>query len=562
MKAPKKSSLEDKEEKLERTLTEVRLREEETRTKDVAENFNLPYIDLTGLPIGTETLILIPEQTARQGKMAVIHQTEQELKVAVKNPADEITKKILDDLKKQGFTVQVFVASDHGLEKAFERYQDLAEKKTEITGKVEITQELIDKFRQKAKSLGDLKKIIGEVPPEEATHVLEAIIAGALQNDSSDLHLEAREKNSLLRYRIDGVLHDVVFLSLKTYNLILSRIKLLSGMVLNVRDQAQDGRFTIRLENADIEVRVSIIPGPNGENIVMRVLNPKNINLSLRDLGFREDFHEFLEKEIKRPNGMIVTTGPTGSGKTTTLYAFLKEVTSPDVKIITLEDPIEYHLTGVTQTQVEAERGYTFAAGLRAILRQDPDIVLVGEIRDKETAEIAVHAALTGHIVFSTIHTNDAAGAIPRFIDMGTNPTILSAALIDIMAQRLLRRLCSECKKEYTPSAEEKEKIKKALENLPKWVKIPDTPKDLKLAKSQGCAKCNSTGYKGRVGVYENIPVTVEMEKLITKSPSHAEVLETARKNNFVSMYQDGILKVLQGTTTLEELEDVVGAPY
>lgn len=562
MQDPKKPSPEDKEEKLERKLSELHLKEAEARTRELAAKLNLPYINLTGLPIETEALILISEETARRGEIAVIHKTENELKVAAKNPADADAKKILADLEKQGFTVQVFVASDHGLEKAFERYQDLAKKKTEITGKVEITQELIDEFKRKAKSLDALKKIIGEVPPDEATHVLEAIIAGALQNDSSDLHLEAREKNSLLRYRIDGVLHDVVFLSSKTYNLVLSRIKLLAGMILNIRDRAQDGRFTIRLENVDVEVRVSIIPGPNGENIVMRVLNPKNINLSLKDLGFREDLYEFLEKEIERPNGMIITTGPTGSGKTTTLYAFLKEVTSPDVKIITLEDPIEYHLVGVTQTQVEAERGYTFAAGLRAILRQDPDIVLVGEIRDKETAEIAVHAALTGHIVFSTLHTNDAAGAVPRFIDMGTNPTILSAALIDIMAQRLLRRVCGECKESYSPSAEEKAKIKKALEVLPKEIKIPDITKDFKLSRGKGCTKCNGTGYKGRVGVYENIAVNAEIEKLITKSPSHAEVLEAARKNNFVSMYQDGILKVLQGMTTLEELEDVVGAPY
>ncbi|TSC53729.1 MAG: type IV pilus assembly protein PilB [Parcubacteria group bacterium LiPW_39] len=562
MPEPKKPLLEDKEEKLERKLTEVRLKEEEMRTQDLAEKLGLPYINLTGLPIETEALVLIPEEIARQGKIAIIHRAEQELKAAVKNPDDAKTQKILADLKTRGFKTQVFIASDHGLAKAFSRYRDLAKKEVEITGKVEITQELINKFKQKAETLADLKKIITEVPPEEASHVLEAIIAGALQNDSSDLHIEARETNSLLRYRIDGVLHDVVFLSSKTYNLVLSRIKLLAGMILNIRDRAQDGRFTIRLEKVDVEVRVSVIPGPNGENIVMRVLNPKNINLNLKDLGLRDDLYEFLTKEIERPNGMIITTGPTGSGKTTTLYAFLKEVTSPDVKIITLEDPIEYHLIGVTQTQVEAERGYTFAAGLRAILRQDPDIVLVGEIRDKETAEIAVHAALTGHIVFSTLHTNDAAGAIPRFIDMGTNPTILSAALIDIMAQRLLRRVCPECKQQHSPSAEEKAKIKKALSGLPKEVKKPDMAKEFELWKGQGCARCNHTGYKGRIGVYENIAVTAEIEKLITKFPSHAEVLETARKNNFVSMYQDGILKVLQGITTLEELEDVVGTAY
>jgi type II secretory ATPase GspE/PulE/Tfp pilus assembly ATPase PilB-like protein len=334
----------------------------------------------------------------------------------------------------------------------------------------------------------------------------------------------------------------------------------MSGMVLNVRDRAQDGRFTIRLVDLEIEVRSSVIPGPAGENVVMRILNPKNINLSIKDLGFREDAYRFIKKEIEKPNGMIVTTGPTGSGKTTALYAFLKEVTSPEIKIITLEDPVEYHLLGVTQTQVEADRGYTFAAGLRAILRQDPDVVLVGEIRDKETAEIAIQAALTGHIVFSTLHTNDAAGAIPRFIDMGANPTTLSAALIDIMAQRLLRRICSACKEEYEPSEEEKTKIKNAFSALPRTVEVPDISKPFKLARGKGCLKCNNTGYKGRVGVYEIIPVDPDVEKLITKSPSHAEILETIKQKGFVSMYDDGIIKAVQKLTTIEEVENIIGS--
>ncbi len=556
-----KKSSENKKEKLERRLTELRLKEEETRTEELAGKLGLPYINLLGLPIENEALTLLPEEKARLGRMAVIRKAEKILKVIVCDPADENTKKNLDDLKDKGFETQVFIVSEHGLEKTLARYKDLIKKETEITGKVEITSKLIEELKQKAKSLADLKKIIEEAPQEEASRILERVIAGAIQNDSSDIHVEAKETNSLLRYRIDGILHDVVFLSKKTYNLIVSRIKLLSGMTLNIHDRAQDGRFTIRLEESDIEVRVSIIPGPEGENVVMRVLSPKKINLSLKELGFRKDLYDFIEKEIRRPNGMIITTGPTGSGKTTALYTFLKEVTSPDVKIITLEDPIEYHLSGITQTQVEPERGYTFAAGLRAILRQDPDIVLVGEIRDKETAEIAVHAALTGHIVFSTLHTNDAAGAIPRFIDMGANPTILSAALIDIMAQRLVRRICTECKEAYYPSEEEKAKIKKALEGLPKQVEVPDISKGFKLFKGKGCDKCNHIGFRGQIGVYENITVNAEMERLITKFPSHADVLEVAKKTGFISMYQDGILKVLAGITTLEELEDIVGVP-
>lgn len=547
------------EEKLESKLDEVRRREEEARARLLADNLGLPYISLIGLPISTEALIMIEESQARRGGIVCLKKLDSQLKIAVADPENPAAKKLLDDFAARGFAIGVFITSKHDLERAFSRYKTLGKKEGRITGRVDITEDLIKSYEEKFKTLKNIQQILVSMTQEEATPILAAIIAGALKNDSSDIHLEGREKDSILRYRIDGILHDVAPLATNTYNLILSRIKLLSGMVLNVKDRAQDGRFTIRLHNMDMEVRVSVIPGPYGENVVMRLLNPKNIQLGLKDLGMREDLYAFLKKEIIRPNGMILTTGPTGSGKTTTLYAFLKEITSPDVKIITLEDPIEYHLAGATQTQVEAEQGYTFAAGLRAILRQDPDIILVGEIRDKETAEIAIHAALTGHIVFSTIHTNDAAGAIPRFIDMGANPTILSAALIDIMAQRLLRRICPDCKESREPSVGEKEKIKKALTGLPKEIKIPDAAKELKLYRGKGCDRCNQTGYRGRIGVYENIAVNAEIEKLITQSPSHAAVLEAAKKNGFISMYQDGVIKILEGVTTFEELDSVVG---
>lgn len=546
------------EEKLESKLAEVRRQEEEKHAKDLAKKLNLPYIDLTVFPVETDALVLIDETLARQGKMTAIKRADSSLKIALENPENPISKKVLSDFAQHGINCSLFITSAHSLAKAYERYKDIAKKSKEITGEVQITEDTLTQFQKEFKTLADVKKRI-EGMPEETSHLLEAMIAGALKNDASDLHLESKESNALLRYRIDGILHDVVFLSLKTYNLVLARIKLLAGMVLNVHDRAQDGRFTIKLKSAEIEVRVSVIPGPSGENIVMRILNPKSINLGFKDLGFREDLYRFIEKEVRRPNGMVITTGPTGSGKTTALYAFLKEVTDPEVKIITLEDPIEYHLDGVTQTQVEAERGYTFANGLRAIMRQDPDIILVGEIRDQETADIAIQAALTGHVVFSTLHTNDAAGAIPRFIDLGANPTTLSAALIDIMAQRLLRRICLACKKEYGPTNEEKEKIKMALETIPKTVAVPDISKGFKLYRGQGCEQCNNTGYKGRVGIFELIPVDAELEKLITRSPSHAEVVETIKKKGFVSMYQDGIIKVLEGITTLEELESVVG---
>ncbi len=546
------------EEKLEQKLTDVRRREEETRAELLAGKLNLPYINLTTVPIDSDALFLISEKDALAGQIVAIRKTEKNLKIALADPANPAAQKILTELGKK-FACQLFIASNHGLQQVFERYKTTKQKGKEITGQIEISEESLLKIQDEVKSLENIKKKIEGMPQTVATGVLEVIIAGAMQNDASDIHLESKDDGALFRYRIDGILHDVVFLPPKTYALIISRLKLLSNMILNVRNKAQDGRFTIKLGNVEIEVRVSIIPGPNGENVVMRLLNPKSINLSIKDLGIRNDAYEFLIKEIKKPNGMIVTTGPTGSGKTTALYAFLREVTNPEIKIITLEDPVEYHLHGVTQTQVEAEQGYTFAAGLRAILRQDPDVILVGEIRDRETAEISIQAALTGHIVFSTLHTNDAAGAIPRFIDMGANPTSLSSALIDILAQRLLRRVCKYCAEDYEPSAEEKEKIKKALAGLPPTVVVPDISKGFKLSRGKGCPKCNNTGYKGRVGVFEIIPVDADVEKLITKSPSHAEILELIKKKGFISMYQDGVIKILQKTTTFEELDSIVG---
>jgi len=541
-------------------LAQVRRQEEEQRTKDLAAKLGLPYLNLSALPIQGDALGLIDETEAKAGQLAIIQKSGFEIKAALADPKNSVTLGILDRLKQQKLNVAVFLVSRSSLQKAWQTYQNVIRTGAKITEEVSLRSTDLKQISQEVKTLADVKNKLGSLKEESATGFLEIIIAGALANSASDIHIEKEEKQALLRYRLDGMLQDAAPLPPKVYSLLLSRIKLLANITLNVRDQAQDGRFSIALNEKDIEVRVSVIPGAYGENIVMRILNPTDIELGLERLGFRPDALKFMQEEIRRPNGIIVTTGPTGSGKTTTLYAFLKSVTRPEIKIITLEDPIEYHLSGITQTQVEAERGYTFASGLRAILRQDPDVILVGEIRDKETAEVALQAALTGHIVFSTLHTNDAAGAIPRFIDLGANPTTLSAGLIDIMAQRLLRRVCQKCQESYSPSAEETAKIKKALADWPKKIPAPEFNEKTKLVRGRGCPACNNTGYKGRIAVYEIIPVTPEIEKLITKSPSHAEVLETIKKGQgFISLYQDGLLKVLSGVTTLAELENVVG---
>ena len=327
---------------------------------------------------------------------------------------------------------------------------------------------------------------------------------------------------------------------------------------MNVRDEAQDGRFTIGLGGKEIEMRVAVAPSEFGEVIVMRVLDPDAINLSLKDLGFRKDDLEIIEAELKRPNGLILNTGPTGSGKTTTLYAFLKHKNSPEIKIITIEDPIEYHLVGIEQTQVDPEANYTFVNGLKSIMRQDPDVILIGEVRDKETAEIAIQAALTGHLVFSTVHANQAAGAIPRLIDLGVKPTSIGPSLNLIIAQRLVKRLCEKCKTVDKGAAKLKSKIEKLLDSLPKQV-VRNDYKSVSIYKPVGCKECGEVGYKGRIAIYELLQVTKEIEKLMNRQAGEIEIQEFALKEGMATMQQDGILKVASGITTLEEVEKVTG---
>lgn len=542
---------------LEEKLTELRYQEKETKAKQKASQLNLPYIDLKFVPIEIEALPLIEEQDSREGKLAVIKKRGKNIWIAALDPKNTETKKVIKDLEKQEYQTNIYICSESSLEKAWTAYQQIPKKEEKkITGIVEIGGDFLEKTLKKIKKLSDVGQEIEKLSQNQTSAIVEILLAGALQINASDIHLETTEEKTELRYRIDGILQDATFLSPKTYVLVLSRIKLLAGMKLNVHNQAQDGRFTISVKGDEVEVRVSVIPSAYGENIVMRVLNPKAINLDLEDLGLRQDLLNILEQEIKKPNGMIVTTGPTGSGKTTLLYSFIRKVNKPEVKIITLEDPVEYHLEGITQTQIDKEKGYTFAKGLRAILRQDPDVILVGEIRDKETATIAIQSALTGHLVFSTLHTNDAAGAIPRFLDIGANASNLASALNLIIAQRLIRRLCKKCKKEAELSEGEINRIRKEIDNLPKEIK---KPKDFKLYQAVGCEECNQTGYKGRIGIFEAILIKDEMEKLISSVPSHLEIIEQAKKQGMVNLYQDGLLKVVEGLTSLEELERITG---
>lgn len=410
-------------------------------------------------------------------------------------------------------------------------------------------------------TLSDFKKKIQGLNERaaNASEFLEAIISDGLSLLSSDIHLEPEESGVRLRVRIDGILKDVEDIGKESYNLILNRIKILADLKLNIRDIAQDGRFTVReTDVADIEVRVSLNPSGFGETAVLRLLNPETIALSISDLGFRSDDAALMREELKRPNGMILVTGPTGSGKTTTLYACLKEVSSPDIKIITIEDPIEYHLTGIEQTQVDETAGYDFKNGLRSILRQDPDVILVGEIRDEETAEIALHSSLTGHLVFSTLHTNNAIGAVPRLLDLGIKTSVIGPALNIVIAQRLLRKLCLDCRSALEPSEELKIKIKSFLDGLPLKIDKPAFKKT-SLYQAVGCEKCNGTGYKGRIGIFELLKFDKEFASIITETVTEFDIEKTALSRGFVASQADGILKALQGVTSLEEVERQTG---
>jgi len=433
------------------------------------------------------------------------------------------------------------------------------EERQKLTGEVIIPPELIEQITTQVHNLGNLEaQLQGALEQEGVTRLLNVLLVSAIMLDASDIHMEPEENFLKLRLRIDGLLHDVFQLPLDIAKSFQSRVKLLAGLKLNVVEKPQDGRFSFTFgQQLPIEARVASLPSEYGEAIVIRMLNPKNLIL-LGELGLRKSLLQIIRKELKKPNGIIIATGPTGSGKTTTLYAFLKEIHNPEIKIVTIEDPIEYHLEGISQTQVHPEQGYTFAVGLQAIVRQDPDVLLIGEIRDKETAQIALQAALTGHLVFTTLHTNDAPGTISRLLSLGAQPMNIGAAANLILGQRLIRKVCEKCAIRRKATVAELASIKKGLQGAQEASSL-SLPPTLQVMQAQGCEECNNTGYKGRVGIYEVIVVNPELEKFILTSPSTSSIRELVIEQGMLTMYQDGLLKVVEGITTLEEIVRVTG---
>lgn len=542
----------------EETIKRLRHKSQEEEASAVAKKFNLPYVDLNLIPVDAETVVAIPEELARQANLAMIYKAGKKSQIAVVDPESYETQKALEKLKKEeGIDYKLVVVSEGSLSKAWENYQRATVVESFESQQISLKSKKLTEFEKGIHNIVELKQRITEVP---TTETLNIIIAGAIKTKASDIHLESAADHIRLRYRIDGVLQDIVHFPKKIQKFAISRIKILSKMKLNVDNVPQDGHFAANLENSTINIRVSVLPGSYGENVVMRLLDEKAIALNLGDLGLNQDYLEKVEKALAEPSGMILTTGPTGSGKTTTLYAFLTKVNSSNVKIVTLENPVEYRLEGISQTEVgEDEDSLKFADGLRAIVRQDPDIIMVGEIRDSETAEVAVQAALTGHIVFSTLHTNDAAGAIPRMLHLGVKPSLIAPSINLIIAQRLVRKLCEHCKEEYRPAEETVKKIKNIIDQMPENAKVGIPEKIEVLYRSRGCSKCNFIGYSGRVGIFEIFPMTPAIERLILKTASTSDILEATIQEGMITMKQDGIVKALNGVTSLEDVRRVAG---
>ncbi len=487
----------------------------------VAESMGVPFMDLTDYLIDSEVIKLIPENLAKKYKVVPLFKIGDSLTVAMANPAD-ITA--IDEVRKKS--------------------------KMAAVDPVLATSEMIDQIiNQYYSALGNVNELVGGLATKTSKGIdkdapviklANLIIMQAVKDRASDIHIEPEQTRVLIRYRIDGVLHEVQEMPKHVQSALISRIKVMANMDIAETRKAQDGRIQLKMESKNLDLRVSSFPTINGENIVMRILDKSAVLIGLAEIGFSDNNLKAFDSVIRRPNGIILVTGPTGSGKTTTLYAALSAINTKEKNIITIEDPVEYELPLIRQTQVNPKAGVTFANGLRSILRQDPDIIMVGEIRDKETAEIAIQASLTGHLVFSTLHTNDAASSLTRLLDMGIEPFLVSTSIIGILAQRLVRVVCPKCKEKYTPS-------KEALKDL-------NLNQDLEFYRGRGCRNCKNSGVMGRIGTFELLLIDEEIKNMIMSKASAAEIRKMALKSGMCSLYDDGIEKVKKGITTIEEL--------
>lgn len=557
----KTSSSESTGEIFDKKMLEIKNEELETVAKKFAYKIAYPHINLVKFPISHEAIKQVSKELAQELGVVCFYFDSEEIRLGALDPQKEEIKNLLADLKdKKNVGGAIYVISPVSFNRVIKLYDNLPNVKA-VTKDIEIKAEDLEKVSDSVIDFRSIQELLKA--GRKTSEIITIILGAGMKTKASDIHIEAEEGKIILRFRLDGILHDVAELSKDLFKKLLSRIKLQSSLKINILNKPQDGRFTIKKPGGDVDVRVSTIPTYYGESIVMRLLFQDAKGVKLEDLGLLPKAFNLLKQEIDRPNGMIITTGPTGSGKTTTLYSILHILNKPGVKIITLEDPVEYRLAGVNQSQIDRSKDYTFAKGLRSILRQDPDIVMVGEIRDLETADIAVQAALTGHLMLSTLHTNNAAGTIPRFLAMGLKPFLLAPALNCMMAQRLVRRLCPHCKKEISfeeLDENKKQKVNKIMADMPKEEK-EEVEKDYKFytANENGCEKCSGIGYKGRIGIYEIYTVDKEIENAINEGKiSESYIEEIVKKQGSLSMVQDGLYKVTKGITSLEEIFRVI----
>ncbi|KKT17542.1 MAG: hypothetical protein A2922_01080 [Candidatus Nealsonbacteria bacterium RIFCSPLOWO2_01_FULL_43_36] len=517
------------------------------------ENLKVPVRKVSAEEVPLETLELIPQESAKYYSMIPLSQKEKTLEVGMVYPEDLRAQEALKFLSRQGkFNYKVVLISLTTFDNILKQYKTLKKEVTMALEELETELKTEEDAQREPLKKAEFERMAEEAP---ITKVVAVMLRHAVDAKASDIHVEPTKKELRIRFRVDGVLHPNLLLPLQVHPAVVARIKILSNLKIDETRMPQDGRFSAKTGGKDIDFRVSTFPTTLGEKVVMRILDPTEGVKKFEKLGLEKRNLAVVEKAAKQPYGLILATGPTGSGKTTTLYAILNLLNQETVNVITLEDPVEYFVPGINQSQIQPEIGYTFAKGLRHILRQDPNIIMVGEIRDEETASLATNAALTGHVVLSTLHTNNATGVIPRLIDLGVASFLIPPALRLAIAQRLVRVLCPDCKKEAVPSAEVKAMILKEIENLPSLIKKDvKVPSDFKIYEIKGCKKCNSSGYAGRIALFEILEMTSQLAEIILKEPNESRILEEARRQGMITMKQDGILKVLEGITSVEEV--------
>jgi len=548
--------------KLGELLINKGLLQEEQLRKAYAYILGIPFVNLENQYVGKEILNIIPEPIARKHNIIAFEKSGSKIKVAMLDPEDLQTIDFIR--KKTQSRILPCLTSEKSIRHVLTQYQKSlkAEFGDLISENVKFASAL-----QEAKSRGSdekeeeaLKKRAEELP---VIKIVDVLLKHAIIQQASDIHIEPVEREVIVRYRIDGILHDVMFLPKEILSAIVARIKVLSNLKLDEHRLPQDGRFKIETPDYKFSFRVSVLPIMDGEKVVMRLLNESSKGLTLEQLGFRERSLDVLQRNIRKSHGMILVTGPTGSGKTTTLYTIMDILNTNQVNISTVEDPIEYRMPRINQTQVNPKIGLTFAVGLRSLLRQDPDIIMVGEIRDEETMHIAINASMTGHLVLSTLHTNSAAATIPRMLDMGAEPFLLASTLNVAIAQRLVRKVCANCQKEYKlgkdkiAELEKKVNLTKLLPVMVREKVVPPTTKsweDIVFTKGEGCARCNKTGFKGRIGVYEVIEVDDDVRALISQRAEEKSIAKKSTEKGIINMIHDGFIKAIQGITTIEEV--------